>query len=293
MVDLSKKFKFYQEIQLWPKEIEFNASGWLGNFSASERHLAEKILEFFVYFPDDIINQLFCTVIGRAGYFFRQYDSTWCNQSFSDNCWYSYIPGETINPSDSGSAYLEKVKYILGVPEGRLMGFGGLLQFLSDAKTPQNVILTDDFVGSGAQCYNAWNRQLYEEFPKTLKQVVIEGGHHVIYVPLIVNFRGKNKIEDHCEGLKLEYAYELGPEWCLLLPDCLCWGGDRGLYNEGKALIIEKSKELGIPDDDSVNSIWGFGKQGLALGFPRSIPDACPTFFRIKKNGWVPLKLRH
>lgn len=293
MIDLNTKFKFYQDIQLWPKAHDFNYKGWLDNFSKEERPLAEKILDFFVYFPDDIIHQLFRTVVGRAGYYFKEFDSTWCEQSFSDNCWYSYVPGETNNPSDSGSAYLDKVKYILGVPEERLMRFGRLLQFLDEAKTPQNVILTDDFVGSGAQCFNAWNLQMYDDFPKTLKQIVAERGHRVIYVPLIVNFRGKNKIEDHCEGLRLEYAYELGPEWSLLLPDCLCWDGDSGLYNEGKALIVEKSKELGIPDDNSENSIWGFMKQGLALGFPRSIPDACPTFFRIKKNGWIPLKERH
>ena len=291
--DLLPKFKFYQEIQLWPKAQDFNYKGWLDNFDHGERALAEKILDFFVYIPDDIINQLCRTVVGKAGYYFRTFDSTWCNESFSNNCWYSFIPGETQSITDSGVTFINKMRHVVGVPESRIMGFGALLQFLNDAKEPQNIILTDDFVGSGAQCYNAWNKQMYEEIPKTLKQLVAEGGHRVVYVPLIVNFRGKNRIEGHCDGLRLEYAYELGPEWSLNLPDCLCWDGDRKLYEEGKKLIIEKSKALGIPDDGSVNSVWGLANQGLAIGFPSNIPDACPALFFVKKDGWMPLKERH
>ena len=67
MQDLLTKFKFYQEIQLWPKAADFNYEGWLENFDSDERALAEKIIDFFVYIPDDITNQLFRTVIGKAG----------------------------------------------------------------------------------------------------------------------------------------------------------------------------------------------------------------------------------
>jgi len=53
MQDLLTKFKFYQEIQLWPKAADFNYEGWLENFDSDERALAEKIIDFFVYIPDD------------------------------------------------------------------------------------------------------------------------------------------------------------------------------------------------------------------------------------------------
>ena len=120
--DLTNKFKFYQEIQLWPKNSDFNYEGWLENFDAGEeRGLAQHILDFFIYFPDDIIDQLFRAVVGRAGYFFKKHDSTWSNRSFSDSCWYSYIPGEESNPSDSGLIYTRKVREVLGVPQERLL----------------------------------------------------------------------------------------------------------------------------------------------------------------------------
>lgn len=290
--DFLSKFKFYQDIQLWPKAADFNYEGWLENFDNSERPLAERILNFFVYFPDDIINQLFRTVVGRAGYFFKKFDSTWCNESFSNNCWYSFVPGEEPNPSDSGYIYNRKVKEVLGVPQVRLKTFGQMLQLLDEATEPQNVILTDDFVGSGVQCENAWNKQLFDNYPKSLRQVVETGRHRVIYVPLIVNERGKYKISGLCDGLGLEFAYELGSEWNLFLPNCPCWENDAQLYKDGVALIREKSLTIGIPDDNTVCSVKGFNGQGLALGFSNGIPDACPGFFFKETENWVPLKVK-
>lgn len=292
MTDLLPKFNFYQDIQLWPINSDFNYSGWLGNFSKEEQELAAMILDFFVYFPDHIINQLFRTVVGRAGYFFRRYDSTWCNNSFSDNCLYSLIPGEEKNVSDSGYTYLQKVRDVLGIPQERLVDFDKLILLLNAATTPQNVILTDDFVGTGNQCNVAWNYSRFTSIP-SLNEIVRNKGHRIIYVPLIVNERGENCIKGLCDGLALEYAYKLGPEWNLFVPECPCWQGDNGKYKEGVALIKEKCRAIGISDDNGVCSTRGFRGQGLALGFSHGIPDACPGFFFKKTEDWVPLKVKH
>ena len=293
MTDLLQKFKFYQDIQLWPKAADFNFEGWLDNFDNSERSLAERILDFFVYFPEDITNQLFLTAIGRAGYFFRSLDKTWCNQSFHNQCWYSYIPGEDHNVTDSGVTFVKKVKEVTGVDESRILSFSQLFKILYDATTPQNVILTDDFVGTGAQCDHAWNGKPFSDVDKSLKDLVEEGNHRVIYVPLIVNFVGKMRIEGTCPDLHLDYAYELGAEWNLFSEKCPCWGGDIGIYDEGTALIREKSYAIGVTEEKGQVSVRGFGGQGLALGFSHCIPDACPAIFFVKRNGWIPLKERH
>ena len=40
--DLTNKFKFYQDIRLWPKNSDFNYEAWLDNFDAGEeRNLAQ------------------------------------------------------------------------------------------------------------------------------------------------------------------------------------------------------------------------------------------------------------
>lgn len=291
--DLLSKFRFYQEIQLWPKAADFNYEGWLENFDSDERALAEKIMDFFVYIPEDITNQLFRTVIGKAGYYFRNVDINWNDQSFNNNCWYSYMPGESRNVTDSGITFIKKVKEVTGIDEGRILSFDELFKILYESGTPQNVILTDDFVGTGAQCDHAWNRNPFTDVPKSLKDIVKEGGHRVIYVPLIVNFVGKMRIEGTCSGLHLDYAYELGPEWNLFSDKCLCWDNDPALFKAGTDLIRKKSLSIGVTDEKGQISIKGFGGQGLALGFSHCIPDACPAIFFVKKDGWVPLKVRH
>lgn len=291
--DLFSKLNFFQEIQMLPKAADFNYEGWLDNFDSNERSIAERILDFFVYIPEDITNQLFRTVIGKAGYYFRTVDSDWDEQNFHNKCWYSYVPGENGNVTDSGVTFVKKVKDVIGIDENQILSFSELFMTLYNATTPQNVILTDDFVGTGAQCDHAWNLKPFTNVDKSLKDIVIEGGHKVIYVPLIVNNVGKKRIEGTCSGLHLDYAYELGPEWNLFSEKCPCWDGKEELYKAGTELIRKKSLSLGITEEKGQVSIRGFGAQGLALAFSHCIPDACPAIFFVKKNGWVPLKVRH
>lgn len=276
-----------------PKASDFNYEGWLDNFDRNERDLAERMLDFFVYIPEDITNQLFRTVMGKAGYYFRSVNSDWNEQFFHDKCWYSYIPGESHNVTDSGVTFVKKVKEVTRINENNILSFDELFRTLYDATTPQNVILTDDFVGTGAQCDHAWNKKLFYDVDKSLKDIVKEGGHRVIYVPLIVNFVGKMRIEGTCSGLHLDFAYELGPEWNMFSEKCPCWEGKVALYEAGTELIKKKSLSIGITDEKGQVSIRGFGGQGLALAFSHSIPDACPAIFFVKQNGWVPLKVRH
>ena len=46
--DLLLKFKFFQDIRMWPKNSDFDYGGWLENFSQDEQKIAQKILDFFV-----------------------------------------------------------------------------------------------------------------------------------------------------------------------------------------------------------------------------------------------------
>lgn len=43
--DLLPKFKFYQDIRIWPKNSDFDYEGWLENFTQDEQKIAQKILD--------------------------------------------------------------------------------------------------------------------------------------------------------------------------------------------------------------------------------------------------------
>ena len=99
--DLLSKIKFYQEMGLWPRKVKLNYSRWLENFTEeADRKIAEQILDFFVYYSEDLVNQLLIAVIGKCGYKLQQKYPDWTHDKFKKEIFYSYIPGEHKHPTD-------------------------------------------------------------------------------------------------------------------------------------------------------------------------------------------------
>lgn len=290
------RYDYYQKTNVWPTRMDdLNYKGWLDNFTGiQERKLAQLILDYFVYIPEDMVNQLFKTVVGKAGFHFRKTDPAWNNNSFKNDCWYSYIPGEVPNISDSGGIFARKVKEVLNVDENRILRFEDLVKELKSNSTPQRVILTDDFVGSGNQCSVAWNSDvIFDDIEESLKSVVLAGRHQVIYAPLIVNKIGAERIAKECDGLILECVYRLEDDCNLFSPNCPCWKGKRDIFEAGTEMILNISKEQGIFDNAGTQSVRGYKNQGLALAFSHGMPDACPAFFYWQNDNWLPLMKKH
>lgn len=289
--DTLTKCKYYRDIRLWPLSDEFNYDQWLANFQeGEERDIAMRILEFFTYFPDAIINQMLITVIGKCGYFLKSYKPDWTHDMFKSDCYYSYIPGEDPNPTDSGHIFARKLRDVVGIPESQLFEFQPLL---SKIKQEHNkiIILVDDFVGSGNQVFEAWNNSADEFTALSLKELVEQNGHTVIYAPLIVNYPGFNNISDNCKGLHMAYIHLLGMESNIFNESCPCWEGSKDLFERGMAVLTRINERLHIPNTggDKVIDAKGFHEQGLALSFAHGMPDACPPFFYWETETWKPL----
>lgn len=100
----------------------------------------------------------------------------------------------------------------------------------NNTSAPQNVILVDDFVGSGAQTYKAWNEHKLGFKNMTLSTLQSRFNHRIIYAPLVVNDMGLLAIKKYCSNLHLEYIYHLVPEYNLLNINGLCWAGDYRIF---------------------------------------------------------------
>lgn len=287
--DKIKQFKYYRDVQLWPLADDLNYEEWLNNFAdGEEREIAMCILDFFMYFPDSLVNQMLATVIGKCGYVFQRKRGGWDNDKFKTDCWYSYIPGEDMKTTDSGNLFHRKLRDNLGIPEERIIGYPELHQKLS-TEDRQNVILVDDFVGSGHQTYVAWI--LRKLSGKSLAEWSAEKDHCVIYAPLVVNKMGRDIIYNDCPELELCHIHTLTEEFNLFNPLCPCWNGDRTLYRKAMDLIEKKSLSLGIPFSGGANviDVQGYRRQGLALAFEHGMPDACPPIFYWETTNWKPL----
>ena len=286
----TERYKYYRETQLWPLADVLNFEQWIENFAeGEEQDIAKRILDFFIYIPDRLINQMLATVIGKCGYYFKKERGIWSNDDFKNNCWYSFIPGEELKPTDSGYVFNRKLRDIIHIPENRIVRYSEIKTELAKT-TNQNVILVDDFVGSGHQTYVAWLRKK-NVTDKSLYELTVSNNHKVIYAPLIVNEVGYNKIITYCLNLGLVYVHLLNNHYSLFDKDCPCWEGNMDLYNKAVKLIENKSSALGIPHTGGKNVIdyKGYREQGLAIAFEHGMPDACPPIFYWETADWKPL----
>ena len=294
---IAERMKIFREMLLLPKPRDLDFESWLDNFRSQEdKELAARVLKHFIYFSDDLIDQMLRTVIGRCGCYFIQNSPGWNHNSFKNECWYSFIQGE--NPddaTDSGYIFTRKLREVLNIPDKRIIKFDALFKKLEEnVVAPQNVILVDVFVGSGAQTYEAWNEHKLGLNDMTLSELQSRFNHRVVYAPLVVNDMGLLAIKEYCSNLHLEYIYHLGPEYNLFDINGLCWTGDEELYNRFLSMMSRIAKEQKIPMTDGrcVNDMKGFAEQGLAVAFHHGIPDACPAFFYWETPNWKPLKKR-
>jgi len=285
-------YNYFRDVQVCPLSGKFNYKGWLNNFTENyDKELACLMLDFFNYYPENMVNQMLRTSVGRAGYELSKHFPDWDHKNFKNRCYYTFIPGENPNPSDSGNLFIRKLRDELNIPEDRLFDYRDIYKLLESVTAPIPLIFVDDFVGSGAQCYKAWCRNKGGAYNLTLEQISIKDKHKFIYAPLIINYKGYNLLKTHCNGLILSPTHVINEEYDLFNENCICWRGNKKHYKDGVELILRKSRELGIPSTDgkNVNDEKGFNKQGLAIAFEHGAPDAIPAFFYWETENWTPL----
>jgi hypothetical protein len=284
---------FVRRIQTWPLNDVLNYKGWLNNFSTpEEKAIAGVILKFFTFYPDAMINQMLKAAIGYCGEYLAVRFSDWQHDDFKKRCIYSFIPGETINPTDSGHMYVRKLRESLGIPQSQIVYYPSLYTYLENSNIATPVIFVDDFVGSGAQCVKAWNENKGGREQYTLSEIASKTDHVFIYSPLIANHVGHDRIKQKCKGLQLVTCHVLNNEYNLFDPSCICWNNDNELYRKGVSLILNKSREQNIPFTRGIEDVdvRGFCEQGLALSFANGgVPDAIPAFFYWYSDTWAPL----
>lgn len=285
--EVVERSRFFQTIHAWPLDEDLNYQGWLKNFEdGEERQIACTILDFFVHYSKKMVDRMLKSSVSKAGYIFSKTFSDWQHSDFIDRCFYSFIPGEDQHPTDSGNLFTRKLRDELGIPESQIVTYKDIITL--PKMSP--IIFVDDFVGSGAQVYKAWNINLLPG-DITLERYCEKEKHCPVYAPLVVNYKGHKVIRDHCQGLYLCATHILGPEYNLFNLDCICWKNDPVFYQKGVNLILNKSRALGIPstDGEDTRDEKGFGMQGLAISFEHGAPDAIPAFFYWSADNWTPL----
>lgn len=291
-----QKVHFYIESKFWSKLDNDTLNKWLNNFKTTDqKYCAAKLLDRLVYYSEEDIVRLL--EFGFNELVLKRYILNielandfevpnvelikFRTEFYSKSVVVPLLSNK--NPSESSLAMTRYLTNDLGFPEGNILDITNL--FSEVLKNAKNLIIIDDFIGSGTQIFDFWNitkmkidnveytinniKSLYPELEiEYLCLVCTEEGY--------LNFHTKNS----AVGLRITYCEKLANKFRVFGSTSVYF--DKDEVEENKSIIEE------LCDSNGINLL---GYQGLdyAIAFHHDIPDSSlPIFYKQTKN-WNPL----
>ncbi len=295
--DVIAKCDYFTRVQLWPLRMSLDPESWLQNFRSAEADHAIHLLNAFMYFHPNLVQEMFASAVqSLSRRIARQGDSLITALSawslFFGNAVIVPVAGESDNPSDSGYSFARMARQHLGFTQDQIMSPAKALSTLSAG--PRPVIFVDDFVGTGNQFTGTWFRE-FETASGTktsFSQIAGVRGMRFFYCPVLCTQAGFDEITLQCPTVVMSPAHVLSERYSALSSDSLIW--PEHLKGTAVDFLQSVSKRAGIPDTDGASpDDWqGYEKRGLVLAVHETIPDATLCLLRWKRNGWKPLMVQ-
>jgi len=288
-------WRYFVEVGLWPKRAKFDPASWLENFKPDEVALALRLLQGFTYFSGELVQQMFRSafmnvsqiVVSQKGNYLSA-KSEWSR--FLANARIVRVTGETPSDADSGYIFSRLARDVLGIPEGQIQGpYQALRDILQNPDG--NVVFVDDFVGSGNQFIETWERpQPLGSSQNSFATIAsaTRGRIGFYYCPVICTDMGRQAIKAACPEVEVVPAHLIDSRHSVLSSDSVIWRED--MRHEGPEFVRNTSARAGIADLQGKVGCWtGFQGLGLALAFEHNWPDATIPLFYWNQNDWKPL----
>ena len=279
------------DTSVWPQGELLDPRGWLANFETDERPFALNLLNVFLFYNERLVDALFRRAILQLSRGITETaqstidaNQTWRN--FISRILVTHVEGETPNPSDSGYVFARKARQVIGVSEEQIAAPKDVLTFHLRHPT-RPILFVDDFIGSGNQIRNTWNRLYEMDDGDTYSfQQASSQGVQIVYVPIISTAFGLEELERTCPGLQIFPAHVLNSQYSLTSPDSILWPID--LRPHAVDFLRNASDRAGISTNSDIP--WdGFQNLALALAFYHCVPDATLPLYYWDQSGWTPL----
>ena len=279
------KCEYFAAIGIWPKKNVLDPELWLRNFLPSELDHALYLLNAFMYFSTDLVDQVFSTSIRTVGRLMTK--SQWTN--FLDKALFTLVTGEVPNVTDSGHVFVRKARS-LGIPQERIMSpeeaFNQIQRGFNGA-----VVFVDDFVGSGNQFTETWYRPFLTSYG-SFEDIVSASSATFYYCPAFCTQLGFDRIKYACSEVRVNPGVLIPENYNALAPDSIVW--PTRLRSTAEDFLLSVSQRAGIPDTGGKEpDDWrGFASLGLTIAIEDSMPDATLPIIYWDKNDWRPLMRR-
>ena len=280
-----EKLDYFSNIQLWPRTSQ--PKRWLDNFLDYERPYAVHLLNSFVHFNRDIIDQLFvsafqllsCEIIPPEAPLDEALRA-WT--AFRNRVLITPVSGEYPSPADSGYRYASKARDLLRISPDQLATHEEALKaIIRDATRP--IIFVDDFVGSAQQILDHWNRKVSINGTKLSFSLVAGAGMApAYYCCALATTYGVGRISTEGLPITVRAGSFLTSSASAIGFDSLVW--PKSEHANGIAVLDAANARAGITDNAT-----GFHKLGLTLGIEGRAPDSTLPIFLWDQNDWIPL----
>jgi hypothetical protein len=177
-------------------------------------------------------------------------------------------------PSESGNVLCRYLNYDLEISSNQICQPSEL-----GAITNKRVVIVDDFVGSGQQIIDFWNRPKIAG--QTLSSIASKNNLEVSYLTLVATAYGLSRIGKMTVGLSMLSCEILEDFYRVFNTPSLYLGRDNELRSA--RVYLEKLCR------DRKMSLLGFHNLDFAVAFHHSIPDATLPMFYTKSSRWNPL----
>lgn len=276
---LLKRERQFRDFQIWPFSKRLDVRRWLGNFRQDELPIAIRLANRFTYFAEEPTNALFLASVQRMLNMRR--GLAFDGDQLSDVAFVA-VEGEYPNASDSGNLFARKSRG-LGILEDNILR---PKEALEQADRFRAFVFVDDFVGSGNQMGDTWEREYpvsggATSFRKLANQVP-PNGQHFAYCACVCTQTGLTNLAERAPQLEVSASHIVGSDWNLSI--------DATGQGEMLSFLKETGKRAGYCGEDGGEEDWlGFHKLGLGLAFSHGVPDATLPIFRSTRHSWQPL----
>ncbi|WP_282179473.1 phosphoribosyltransferase-like protein [Maribacter stanieri] len=289
------KVYFYIESDFWSKPKMKELHNWLDNFNSDEeKYCALKLLDRFVYYSEDdivhllkfginekIVKRHLLQVEQNNNFIISNDKINIAKEEFLKNLY--FIKLDTKNPSQSSEAMLRHLKIDVGFPESNILDTNNLKK--ETLLKCKNLVILDDFIGSGTQIRNFWNyghiildgKEIkFNELENIFPNVSIE------YFCLVCTQEGYDNFKyDDGMGIRTDLRITYGE----ILSNKFKVFSKESVYFE--KLEIEYCKNL-LQELCKKNYIDLLGYESLdyAIAFHHGIPDCSLPLFYMNNERW-------
>lgn len=291
-----QKVHFYIESKFWSKLDNDTLNKWLNNFkSADEKYCAAKLLDRLVYYSEEDIVRLlefgFNEIVLKRYILDLELKSDFKvsnedvlkfrNEFYSKSVIVPLLSNK--NPSESSLAMTRYLTNDLGFPETHILDITNLSSKV--LKNANNLIIIDDFIGSGTQIFNFWNatKMKIDNTEYTINNIKsLYPNLEIEYLCLVcteegyLNFHTKNS----SVGLRITYCEKLANKFKVF--------GSTSVYFDKDEVQENKSTIEGLCDKNGI-SLLGYQGLDYAIAFHHDIPDSSLPLFYKKTENWNPL----